>query len=266
MPDSEPTIRELFDLTGRVAVVTGGTGHLGSAMSRALAEAGASVVITSRDEEKAKAAAGALPSEGEVVHHGVALDHMDPTSIESGFAAVVAAVGRIDVLVNNGNEAQPADWTTVTAEQFTRQLANATGYFLLSRLVRDHAVAHRTTASVILLGSMYGQVASYPDAYAGVCSASPVAYHALKGGIVHMTRHLAAYWAADGVRVNCLSPGPFPGAKAPLEMVERLCTKLPMRRMGRPHELKGAVVFLASDASSFVTGQNLTVDGGWTAW
>ena len=261
---AEPTVHDLFDLTGKVALITGGTGHLGSAMARALAEAGASVVVSSRERERAQAAAAALP--GPAQHHGVALDHMDPASIERGFADALAAAGRVDVLVNNGHEAQPADWTAVTAEQFTRQLANATGYFLLARLVRTHAVERGAPASVVLLGSMYGQVASYPDAYEGVCPASPVAYHALKGGIVHMTRHLAVYWAADGVRVNCLSPGPFPTEKAPAAMVERLTTKLPMKRMGRPHELKGAIVFLASDASSFMTGQNLTIDGGWTAW
>src|SRR4029077_9706244 len=88
----------------------------------------------------------------------------------------------------------------------------------------------------------------------------------LKGGLIHMTRHLAVYWARDNVRVNCLSPGPFPSEKASAAMVERLCTKSPMRRMGRPSELKGAIVFLASDASSYMTGQNLTIDGGWTAW
>lgn len=260
---AEPTVRELFDLTRRVALVTGGTGHLGSAMSRALAEAGATVVISGRDRERARAAADALPGSG---HHAVELDHMDPGSIDRGFAAAVAVAGRVDVLVNNGHESQAADWTTVTAEQFTRQLANATGYFLLARHLREHAVGRGAPASVILLGSMYGLVGSYPDAYAGVCPASPVAYHALKGGIVQMTRHLAAYWAADRVRVNCLSPGPFPSEKAPAEMVERLTAKLPMKRMGRPHEFKGAVVFLASDASSFMTGQNLVIDGGWTAW
>ena len=259
----EPTVQQLFDLTGRVALVTGGAGHLGSAMCRALAEAGASVVVASRDADRARRSAASLPG---AAHHGIALDHLDPAALERGFAEAVALAGRIDVLVNNAHEAQPADWMTVTAEQFTRQLANATGYFLLARLVRNHAVERDAPASVVLLGSMYGQVASYPDAYAGVCPASPVAYHALKGGIIHMTRHLAAYWAADGVRVNCLSPGPFPSEKAPPAMVERQKTKLPMKRMGAPHELKGAIVFLASDASSFMTGQNLTIDGGWTAW
>jgi gluconate 5-dehydrogenase len=121
-------------------------------------------------------------------------------------------------------------------------------------------------ASIIMIGSMYGVVGSYPDAYEGVCAASPVAYHALKGGTVHMTRHLAVYWARDNVRVNCLSPGPFPQDAAPAEMVRRLKTKSPLRRMGRPHELKGALLLLASDAGSYITGQNLIVDGGWTAW
>ena len=124
----------------------------------------------------------------------------------------------------------------------------------------------KAPASIVFLGSMYGLVASYPDAYEGICPASSVAYHTLKGGIIQMTRHLAAYWAADGVRVNCLSPGPFPSEHAPAGLVDRLRTKLPMKRMGQPYELKGAVVFLASDASRFMTGQNLVIDGGWTAW
>jgi gluconate 5-dehydrogenase len=191
---------------------------------------------------------------------------MLPEELPRTFAEAVKLLGKIDVLVNNGNEAGPNDWTSVTAEQFNRQLANATGYFELSRLMRQHAVERQASASIILVGSMYGVVASYPDAYDGICFASPVAYHTLKGGIVQMTRHLAAYWAQDRVRVNCLSPGPFPSPQAPPKLVERLCHKLPMKRMGVPHELKGAIVFLASDASSYMTGQNLLVDGGWTAW
>jgi len=139
-PGREPTIQELFDLTGKVALITGGTGHLGSAMSRALAEAGASVVLTSRDADRARSATVALPSPAGARHHGVALDHMDPASLERGFREAVAQAGKIDVLVNNGHEGLPNDWTTVTAEQFSRQLANATGYFLLARLLRDHAV------------------------------------------------------------------------------------------------------------------------------
>ncbi len=263
---NEPTIHELFDLTGKTALISGAGGWLGSAMSRALAEAGANVIATSRDASRAAAVAATLPTTGNNAHFGVALDHLDEMSIESGFEAALACTGRIDILINNGHEANASDLKSVTAAEFNRAFENATGYFLLARRVHDHAVSRGGGASIVLIGSMYGVVGSYPDAYEGLISASPVAYHALKGGIVHMTRHLAVYWAKDGVRVNCLSPGPFPGPAANPGMVERLITKSPMARAGRPDELKGAVVFLASEASSYMTGQNLLVDGGWTAW
>lgn len=253
------TTQQLFDLTGRTALITGASGFLGSAMAAALAEAGARVIAASRMLDTARKVAASLPGGG---HSGVALDQMDARSIER----VMDKIGAVDVLVNNGHEAEGADWRTITAEQFTRQLSNATGYFLLARAVRDAAVAAKTSASVIMLGSMYGQVGSYPDAYEGICAASPAAYHALKGGVLHLTRHLAVYWARDGVRVNSLSPGPFPGPTVSRKLVARLKKKSPMNRMGLPHELKGAVVFLASEASSYVTGHNLVVDGGWTAW
>lgn len=266
MAESERTIQQLFDLSGRTAIVTGGCGHLGSAMCRALAEAGASVVVTSREADKAQAQAESLPSPGGARHFGLALDHMEPNTLAASFAEAVSLAGQVDIVVNNGHEALAADWSTVTPEEFTRHLGNATGYFTLAKLVRDHAVERGAPASVILIGSMYGVVGSYPEAYEGICAASPVAYHTLKGGLVHMTRHLAVYWGKDNVRVNCLSPGPFPGAKAPAAMVERLKTKSPMGRMGKAGELKGAVLLLASDAGSYLTGQNLIVDGGWTAW
>lgn len=262
----EPTIHQLFDLTGRTALITGGTGYLGSSMSRALAEAGATVVVAGRDRSRCREAVDRLQDSSGGTHHAVQLDHLNPDSVASGFEEALAAAGNIDILINNGNQAVGVDWSQVDAEQFQQCLGNATGYFLLGRHFRDHIVSRGTTGSIIMLGSMYGVVASYPDAYEGVCPASPVAYHALKGGIVHMTRHLAAYWATDGIRVNCLSPGPFPNERAPQAMVERLCTKLPMKRMGLPHELKGAMLLLASDAGSYITGQNLLVDGGWTAW
>jgi gluconate 5-dehydrogenase len=262
----DPTIQQLFDLTGRVALITGGSGYLGSALAAALAEAGARVIVASREAETGRTSAAALAGPEQGRHLSVVIDHTEEASIERGFADAVRLAGQVDVLVNNGHDPLGADWRTVTGEQFTRQLANATGYFLLARLLRDHAVQRGASASVVLLGSMYGLVGSYPDAYDGICAASPVAYHALKGGIVHLTRHLAVYWAQDRVRVNCLSPGPFPAPKISPELVARLQAKSPMARMGQPHELKGAIVFLASDASSYITGQNLVVDGGWTAW
>lgn len=265
-PSAEPTIQELFDLTGRVALITGARGHLGRALASALAEAGARVVASSRVVEMAHSVAEKLGGKEAGRHLAVGIDHLDEASIQRGFDEAVTQAGQVDILVNNGHDAIAADWSTVTSEQFQRQLANVTGYFLLARILREHAVARQRPASVVMLGSMYGVVGSYPDAYAGVCAASPVAYHALKGGVVHLTRHLAVYWARDGVRVNCLSPGPFPSSRAAEEMVARLKTKSPMGRMGLPHELKGAIVFLASNASSYMTGQNLIIDGGWTAW
>lgn len=258
-------VTDLLSLRGKTALLTGAAGHLGSAMAEALAEAGASVVACSRALDRAEAAVACLPSPGGARHHAVALDHMEEDSIQRGFRRAEELAGRIDVLVNNGHEPLAADWQTVTPEQFNRQLANGTGYFLLARRFRGHAAA-RGGGSVVLVGSMYGVVGSYPEVYEGVAAASPVAYHALKGGIVQMTRHLAVYWAPDGVRVNCLSPGPFPGEAAPPDLVARLVRRSPMGRVGRPDELKGAVVFLASDASSYMTGQNLVLDGGWTAW
>ena len=265
-PASEPTIQQLFDLSGKRALITGSTGYLGSAMSRALAEAGASVIATSRELDQARAVAAALPTPGGARHFGATLDQMQPDLLNEQFAQIVDQCGPIDILVNNGHAAEPADWTTITAEQFSTQLSNSTGYFILARLLRAHAVERNSPASIIMLGSMYGVVGSYPDAYEGVCAASSVAYHALKGGIVHLTRHLGVYWAKDHVRVNCLSPGPFPPERISPTLVERLSSKSPMGRMGMPSELKGCVVFLASNASSYMTGQNLIIDGGWTAW
>ncbi|PQO30197.1 short-chain dehydrogenase [Blastopirellula marina] len=247
-------------------MLTGASGYLGSAMAVGLAEAGASVIVSSRSIHQATEIAAGLPVVGSAKHYAVTIDHQEADSVEAGFRQAVGAAGQIDVMIANGHEPLADDWTSVTPEQFTRQLQNATGYFLLARLLHDHVVDRNAQGSVVFLGSMYGVVGSYPDAYADSASASPVAYHALKGGVVQMTRHLAVYWAKAGVRVNCLSPGPFPSDKASPEMVKRLCTHSPMGRMGRPEELVGPLVFLASDAASYVTGQNLLVDGGWTAW
>ncbi len=265
--NGEPTVTQMFDLTGKVALITGGTGWLGGAFGRGLAEAGAAVVVSSsRSAQAAGEAAGKLPAPTGATHHGIKLDHMDGRSCEQGFADAVKAAGQIDILINNGIEAVAHDLTDCTHDEFARHQTNNAGYFVLTRLLRDHIVERGASGSVVNLGSMYGQVASYPDAYEGVHTASPVAYHALKGGTIHMTRHLAAYYASDNVRVNCLSPGPFPTEAIPAEMVRRLTAKLPMKRMGSPYELKGALLLLASDAGSYITGQNITIDGGWTAW
>lgn len=263
---SEPTLAQLHDLSGRTALITGGTGYLGRSFSRALAEAGARVIVASRDQGRAAAVVETLPVVENGPHQAVTLDQLDEDSLNRGFDDAVAAAGQVDILINNGQQGHALDLTTVTGEAFSKDLRNATGYFLLARRLHDHVVQRGVPGTIVMIGSMYGLVGSYPDAYAGVCVASPVQYHTLKGGILQMTRHLAIYWASDRVRVNCLSPGPFPSDQVPREMVERLKTKSPMKRMGLPHELKGALLLLVSDAGSYITGQNLLVDGGWTAW
>ena len=263
---SEPTIQELFNLGGRTALITGGSGYLGQSFARALAEAGARVIVASREQPRAQAVVDKLPHVDGSTHCAIQLDQLDEGSIDSGFDAAVDVAGQIDILINNGQQGHALDLTNVTGEAFGKDLQNATGYFLLARRLHDHLVERKAAGSIVMIGSMYGVVGSYPDAYDGVSVASPVQYHTLKGGIIHMTRHLGVYWAKENVRVNCLSPGPFPNAAAPQEMVERLKTKSPMQRMGLPHELKGALLLLVSDAGSYITGQNLLVDGGWTAW
>ena len=264
--ERELNVVESFNLQGRLAIVTGAGGHLGSALASALAEACARVAATSRDAKRADTVASSLPDPFGVHHFGVALDQTDPRSIDQCIETVNQKADQIDILVNNGHEATSRDWKTITAEEFHHHFANITAYFLLARYVHNLTVECGGSASIVMLGSMYGVVGSYPEAYQDICHASPAAYHALKGGIVHLTRHLAVYWAKDNVRVNCLSPGPFPSGAANPEMVERLKGKSPMGRMGQPHELKGALLLLASDAGSYITGQNLIVDGGWTAW
>jgi NAD(P)-dependent dehydrogenase (short-subunit alcohol dehydrogenase family) len=263
----ERNIHDLLSLQGKVAIVTGAAGWLGSAMSRALAEAGATLVVTSRDGQQAQAFADSLPGSG---HLGMAFEQAQTETIPAFVQQVVERLGRVDVLVNNAYGGTAPDIDTATAEDFDNAFhTGVTAYFLLAREVVHHLRQRKAAGSIINIASMYGVVASYPSAYEDLPVNSPPNYHALKGGVVHLTRHLAAYWAGDNVRVNAISPGPFPKAQTQKEMpefIERLSAKVPLGRMGRPEELKGLVVLLASDAGSYITGQNILVDGGWTAW
>lgn len=247
-------------------MVTGATGYLGSAFAAALAEAGATIVATSRHADRAAAAADALPTPHGQKHLGIELDQTLPDQAEEAFDQVADRVDGLSILINNGHKAVGVREEELTAEAFQGQFTNLTGYFILARKLRDHVVAQQSSGTVVMIGSMYGLVGSYPDAYVDLPVDSSPAYHALKGGVIHLTRRLAVYWAQDRVRVNCLSPGPFPSDQAPEELVNRLNKKLPMGRMGKPDELKGSLLLLASDAGSYITGQNIVVDGGWTAW
>jgi gluconate 5-dehydrogenase len=267
MAEAERSVQQLFDLSGKVAIVTGAAGWLGSAMSRALAEVGARLVVTSRDAGQAETFAASLPGRG---HVGIGFEQGETDTIPAFVQQVIERMGQIDILVNNAYGGTGPSIDTATAEDFDRAYhTGVTAYFLLAREVVNHLRQRQAPGSIINIGSMYGVVGSYPDAYTGLPTNSPPNYHGLKGGIVHLTRHLAVYWAKDHVRVNCISPGPFPKQvtmDALPEFIERLDGKSPMGRMGRPEELKGVAVLLASEAGSYITGQNILVDGGWTAW
>ena len=266
----ERDVRDLLSLKGQVAIVTGAAGWLGSPMSRALAEAGATVVVTSRDADRAEAFAAKLPGNG---HMGLPLVLDETDALDAFVQDVVARAGRVDVLVNNAWGGHQPGIETATADDFDCAYhIGVTAYFILARAVARHLRQRRAPGSIINIGSIYGVVASYPSVYVGTQVHSGPNYHALKGGLIHLTRYLAAYWAPYNIRVNTLSPGQFPVPQVPQfdennpGLLDRLCEKMPLGRLGRPEEIKGAVVFLASPASSFVTGQNLLVDGGWTIW
>ena len=265
-PDNR-TIHQLFDLTGRVAIVTGGAGLLGKQLSRALAEAGAQVVIASRNQENCRAWAEQLCSEG---YSAIALplDLTDPESSQALVAATLQQCGRLDILVNNAYaRGVPAPPEELTVEAWRTWVdAGLSGNFFCAQAAARPMLA-QGSGSIINIGSIYGvggtDVRMYPPEMPVNASA---AYGAVKGGIVNLTRSLAVVWAAQGVRVNCISPGGFPGETVNAEFAAAFQSKIPLGRMGNSSDLKGAVVFLASDASAYVIGHNLLVDGGWTAW
>ena len=259
-----PTLPQLFSLEeGRAGDRRGRVPGIRDV--RGLAQAGARVVVASRTLEKCRRLAEELGPQ----HRAVAIDLSDETNIRTTIDQVAAEMGRLDILVNNGYNGPLARLDTATGDDFARSLAvGVTGQFIAAQQAARQ-MRRVGGGSIINVASMYGLVASYPEVYEGLESCSPPNYHATKGALIQLTRHLAAYWARDGIRVNCLSPGAFPHApvreRMP-EFIRRLSERVPMKRMGEPHELMGAVVFLASDASSYCTGHNLVVDGGWTIW
>ena len=251
-----PTPGRVFDLTGRVAVVTGASSGLGERFARVLLAAGAGVVAVARRGERL----AALAAEHDAVLPVIA-DLADPRQVEAVVPAALERFGRIDVVVNNAGLGIPAPAVSETLDNFRYTLeVNLTGAFHLARLAAV-PMLEAGGGSVINVSSVLGLVAAWP-----IPDAS---YSSSKAALVGLTRDLACQWAAGGVRVNALAPGFFPSEGTTGMDDEKgaryLRTGCPMRRMGRPDELDGALLFLASDASTYMTGQVLTVDGGWTA-
>lgn len=264
------TVAELQDLSGRIVLITGGAGHLGRAFTGALLQLGATVILADRTPEVC-AVAEALAGQHGGKACGLVVDLTDESAVRELPARVLAGWNHLDVLVNNAAfvgtsglaaYAVPFAKQSVTAWRQALEL-NLTVPFLLTQLAAP-ALQARGFGSVINISSIYGVVGPDMGLYEGTQMGNPAAYGASKGGLVQLTRYLATVLAPN-TRVNCISPGGILRGQNQV-FVERYRRRTPMDRMASEEDLVGAMVFLASDLSAYVTGQNLMVDGGWTVW
>ena len=251
-----------FDLTGRVAIVTGGSRGLGLAMAHALGTAGAKVAITARRQRWLDSAEQELSASG-VDALAASCDASDPSQVEATVAAVMARFERVDVLVNNAGIAWAEPAKTMASSKWQEVMnVNATGCFHMSQAV-GREMMRRGAGAIVNIASVAGLMGTPPEVL------DAVGYSASKGAIIAFTRDLAVKWARHGIRVNAVAPGFFDTRLSERviarsrDTIERLT---PLGRIGRPAELGAAVVFLASDAASYVTGHVLAVDGGMMAW
>lgn len=255
----------LFSVKNLVIVLTGGCGQIGKVVSRSLYERGAKLVVIDIPAADPHAFAASLGENA----LGLAGDVTDAGQVADFLTKTLSAFQRVDVLINN-HQAKPAGFLDAKAEAFPEELwdtivdVNLKGTFLMCRDFGS-AMIDQGKGAIINLASTYGVVSSNPDLYADNNFGNPVAYSASKGGVVMLSKYLGAYWAEKGVRVNCITPHGI-GTKFEPNFEKRFNQKSPMRRTMKADEIVGAVVYLASDASSYVTGSNLLVEGGWTAW
>lgn len=266
------TPQDRFSLEGRTALITGGGGHLGGGITRALAGAGATVYLAGRSTGPLEAMRDALRKDGAEAHVAP-LNVLDTDAVTALVARLQDEAGRLDVLVNNAHSGRTGTIETAEPEDYANAFAvavQAAGTLIKQTkplLVAGAAAAGQ--ASVINVSSMYGLVSPDPSIYGDTGHNSPPYYGAAKAGMLQLTRYAAVHLAPEKIRVNAICPGPFPKPKVAETMPELWKTlegKTPMGRLGQPDELGGAALFLASDAASFITGVTLPVDGGWTAW
>ncbi len=257
-----------FDLTGKVALVVGGGGYLGVPVCRALAQHGAYVVVADVRKKAAEKASELLADEGFSVE-AVSLDISDEDVVKAAVDDIVNSHGGLDIAVNSTAHSTGKPMDQMTLADLEKGLrVSLSGAFVLSREAGRVMVA-QGSGSIIQFGSMYGKVSPDPRIYAPNYNVNPIDYGAAKAGISQMVRYQAVMLGPKGVRVNTVIPGPFPnpvGQGGNAEFVKKLSDKVPMARVGDAEEIVGAVVFLASDAASFITGAEIVVDGGWTAW
>ena len=281
----DKTVKDLFNLTQRVAIITGGAGLLGVKHAEAIAEAGGSPVIADLDAARAAQAARALSERYGVDSLGVMTDITSRSSIEQLLHAVLEHYGRVDILINNAannpkvektaaEKTEESEWSRF--ENFslpaweTDLKVGLTGAFLCCQVVGAE-MARRGTGVILNIASDLAVIAPdqriyrQPGLPEDQQPVKPVTYSVVKSGLLGLTRYLATYWAGQNVRVNALSPGGVYNGQ-PEAFVEKLTNLIPLGRMAQVDEYKGAVLFLVSDASSYMTGANLVIEGGRTAW
>ncbi len=262
------TTPELFDMTDRVAIVTGGATHLGRAMAAALAELGATVVIASRRKELCENVAAEMSSSGLKVA-GMGCDATKKDDVAVMVSEVVGKHGRLDVMLcNAGGVAAPTTYVPDgDIDEFMATLElNVNSAYLCANEAGKVMVKQRS-GSIIIIGSIHGSLTNDKRFYDGMnFRRGGAAYQTAKGGIINFTRYLAMEFGEYGVTANCISPGMIPLPDADPLMIERSADKNALRRGGVPEDLKGAVALLASPAGSWITGHNLIVDGGWSIW
>jgi len=259
--NSVRSVKQLFDLTGRVAIITGGSIGLGRQMAEGLAEMGANLVLCARRAERCRQAAAELDELG-VKTLSLACDVTKQNSVQELVDRTVAQFGRIDILINNAGISWGSPAEQMRLEDWNKVIeTNLTGSFLCAQ-----------AAGKIMIGQGRGKIINIASV-AGLGGAPPelpaIGYHASKGGVISFTKDLACKWAMHNIQVNAIAPGWFPThmSNRILERHQELfLAHIPARRFGNEHDLKGAAVFLASDSSNYVTGQVLVVDGGQTAW
>lgn len=275
---SEDSLPERFDLNGRVAIITGGAGLLGRSHARALAEAGAHVVVADILGDQAKAVAQAVGASSGVEALAVPVDVSDEGQVQAMVDRTLSAFGQVDILVNNaaidpkfdtahaGEHSNRFERFPLAAWQHAMDV-NVTGMFLCARAVAT-PMRSADRGIIVNVASTYGLVGPDQRLYQREGQApqyKPVTYTVSKAAAVGLTRYLATYFAATGVRVNTLTPGGV-FADHDDEFVSRYSARTVLGRMAGPEEISSALLFLVSDASSYMTGANLVVDGGWTAW
>jgi len=260
--------KNLFNLEGKVAVVTGGAGHLGKSMAEGLAEAGAHVFITSRDKAKALITTNSFSDEIKDKIDAEELNILSTESVKKCFDRIKNDSNKIDILVNNAGHIPSGNFENMSEKDWEDGINGLiNGVFRCTKEVIP-IMEKNGEGNIINISSMYGKVSPDPSIYKDSGFNSLPNYGVSKAAIIQYTKYLACHLAKKRIRVNSISPGPFPKDEVQknTEFINQLKKKVPMGRIGLPDELKGTVIFLASNASSYITGENILVDGGWTSW